>query len=246
MTAPLVSVVTVSFNASKTIRRTVDSVLAQSYPNIDYLVVDGGSTDGTREILQSYGSRLRLVSEPDYGIYDAMNKGVALAKGGWIHLLNADDWYADADALARAVPYLEDDCTNYFDILRIYQGDHTKLQSRSVRRWMLYISAFLPHPGLIVSRAQYDDVGRFDTGLKIAADHDFILRLTKRYPIRHVRSLLTCMGQGGISATDLHTSMSEFSVVIERNGLPQAAVNAIMVLRRLWWRVRASSFKDTL
>lgn len=241
MSAPRVSVVTVSYNASRTIQRTIDSVLAQSYPNIDYLVVDGGSTDGTREILESYGSRLRFVSEPDDGIYDAMNKGVALARGGWIHLLNADDWYADPDALGRAVPHLDESRTTYFDMLRVYNDGRTVLQSRLVKRWMLYVSAFLPHPGLIVARAQYDAIGPFDTTLRIAADHDFIMRLTRRFEIRHVPSLLTCMQQGGASATNLGRSMDEFALVTERNGLPAFAVRSLMVARRIWWKARAPS-----
>ena len=238
MSRPQLSVVTVSYNASKSIRRTIDSVLSQSWTNIDYVVVDGGSTDGTREILESYGPRLRFVSEPDRGIYDAMNKGIALARGDWIHILNADDWYADSSALARAVPHLDEGRATYFDMLRVYEDGHTVLQSRSVARWMLYVSAFLPHPGLIVSRAQYDAIGPFDTTLKIAADHDFIMRLTRRYPIRHVRSLLTCMAQGGASATNLRRSMDEFAVVTERNGLPAVAVHALTIARRIWWRAR--------
>lgn len=241
MNPPLVSVVTVSYNAAKTIRRTIDSVLSQSYPNFEHFVVDGGSTDGTREILESYGSRLRFVSERDKGIYDAMNKGVAAARGSWIHLLNADDWYADPDALSRAVPHLDPGRTTYFDILRVYADGREVLQSRTVRRWMLYVSAFLPHPGLIVSRAQYDAIGTFDAGLRIAADHDFILRLTRRYPIRHVQSLLACMDQGGASAIDLRRSMDEFALVTERNGAPPIAVRSLGVARRVWWRLRARS-----
>ena len=239
MSAPLVTIITVSYNASQTIRRTIDSVLGQGYPNVDYIVVDGGSTDGTREILEGYGEQLRFISEPDQGIYDAMNKGLALARGEWIHLLNADDWYADGDALARAVPRLDADSANYFDMLRVYGDGRTVLQSRSVKRWMLYISAFLPHPALIVSRAQYNAIGLFDANLKIASDHDFILRLTKRFPIRHERILLTCMDQGGISATDLQLSMREFAEVTRRNGLPALAVHVLRLLRFVWWRARS-------
>lgn len=239
MSTPGISVVTVCFNAARTIRRTIDSVLAQTVSGVEYLVVDGGSTDGTMAILESYGTRLKFVSEPDKGIYDAMNKGVALARGGWIHLLNADDWYASPDALAHAVPHLDPGRTNYFDLLRVYEDGSTVLQGRDVKRWMLYISAFLPHPSLIVSREQYDRVGVFDTNLRIAADHDFILRLTRRYPINHVPLLLTCMDQGGVSATDLKRSMNEFAMVTRRNGLPTYAVNSISGIRRLWWRIRS-------
>lgn len=238
MSEPRISVVTVAYNAEATIRRTVESVLSQSYSNIDYLVVDGGSTDGTLDILESYRSRLRYFSEPDYGIYDAMNKGVARAVGSWIHLLNADDWYVDSNALARAVPHLDETRTTYFDMLRVFPDGRTLLQGRSVKRWMLYISAFLPHPALIVSRKQYEEIGIFDTTLRIAADHDLILRLTRRYPINHVPSLLTCMMQGGVSGRNLDLSASEFSQVVSRHGLPQPVLLMLAAIRQVWWGAR--------
>lgn len=240
MTTPDISVVTVCFNAAATIRRTIDSVLGQTGPSVEYLVVDGGSTDGTIEILQSYGTQLSYLSEPDAGIYDAMNKGVSRARGRWIHLLNADDWYAAPDALARAVPHLDPDRTTYFDLLRVYADGTTLLQSRDVKRWMLYVSAFLPHPSLIVSREQYENVGRFDPNLRIAADHDFILRLTKQYPPKHVPITLTHMAQEGLSARHLDVSMKEFATVVQRHGLPAPFVRLLTALRTVWWRARAN------
>ena len=176
---------TVCFNAEKTIRRTIDSVLAQTYPNLEYLVVDGGSTDGTLAILRSYEGRLSFTSEPDRGMYDAMNKGIRRARGKWIHLVNADDWYATPDALALAVPQLAEDRTNYFDLVRVYPDREPVLQSRTVSRWMLYIAAFLPHPTLIVSREQYERIGLYDPELRIASDHDLILRMIRYFPPKH-------------------------------------------------------------
>lgn len=239
MTSPTVSVVTVSYNAAATIQRTIESVLAQTYSQVEYLVIDGGSQDGTRDVLESYGTRLNFVSERDRGIYDAMNKGVAKAKGEWIHLLNADDWYSDPDALARAVPRLDANRTNYCDIERVYAHGLRVRQSLDVRRWMLFISAFLPHPGLFVSRGQYNAIGLYDTGFRIAADHDFLLRLTRRYPIQHVPVLLTCMDQGGLSAMDLNGSMSEFELVMRKNGMSAGAAKLLTAMRKTWWCVRA-------
>ncbi|MBZ8134255.1 glycosyltransferase family 2 protein [Afifella sp. IM 167] len=241
MSGPKLSVVTVCYNAEKTLRRTIDSVLAQSFGDFEYLVVDGGSSDGTLAILESYGSRLSFFSEPDKGIYDAMNKGVVRARGEWIHLLNADDWYVAPDVLERAVPHLDPQRTNYFDLIRVYADGSTVLQSRTVKPWMLYISAFLPHPGLIVSRQQYRSLGAFDDTLKIAADHDFILRMVKRYPVKHVPIPLTCMDQGGFSATDLAGSLDEFALVTKRHGLPSAAAEGLRLSRRLWWKARTGA-----
>lgn len=236
------SVVTVSYNASKTIKRTINSVLSQTYSNIEYIVVDGGSTDGTLKILKSQGSKISFISENDQGIYDAMNKGVKLAQGKWIHILNADDWYPDPGVVERVVPHLDPARTNYFNILRVYSNGKTILQANSVQRWMLYLSAFLPHPGLIVSREQYDKIGLYDTNFKIASDHDFILRLTKDYPIKHFDRLLTCMDQGGVSSQNLELSAHEFLMVVERHGLPEVAVNMLARLRNYWWYLKSKSF----
>ena len=88
-----VSIITVSFNAASTLKQTIESVLAQDYPNIEYWVIDGGSTDGTKELLESYGSRIHYISEPDRGIYDAFNKGLARVTGEFVGVIGADDFY---------------------------------------------------------------------------------------------------------------------------------------------------------
>jgi len=237
--APLVSVVTVCFNAAKTLRRTIESVLGQSYPRIEYIVVDGGSTDGSLEILKQYPDRIGWISEPDLGVYDAMNKGIRRARGEWIHLLNADDWYAANDALERAVPHLEEDRTTYFDLVRAYADGRRLLQSREVRPWMLYVSAFLPHPSLIVARSQYDAVGLYDTSLRIAGDHDLILRLVQRFPPKHVPLALTVMDQAGISARQLDVTLDEFAIVTRRHGLPAPLALGVRRLKSIWWKARA-------
>lgn len=237
--APLITVVTVCLNAEKTLQRTVDSVLSQTYANLEYLVVDGGSTDGTLALLHGYGERLRFISEPDRGMYDAMNKGIRLARGEWIHLLNSDDWYASPDALAKATPHLDARSTTYFDLVRSYPDRTEILQSRTVAPWMLHIAAFLPHPSLIVARAQYDQIGLYDPDLKIAADHDLILRMIRHFPPKHVPIVLTKMDQTGISARALSTSLEEFTQVSIRHGMPRPAAHLIQWMKTVWWRWRA-------
>ena len=221
MSAPLVSTVTVAFNAAATITRTIASVLAQDLPGHEYLEVDGGSTDGTLDILKSHGDRIRWVSEPDRGIYDAMNKGVRLARGQWIHLLNADDEYAAPDALSRVAARLDPGRTNYADILVVDQAGNRRLQSFRYSRLRMLYGAYVPHPGLVVSRAQYDAVGAYDTAWRIAADHDMILRLLKRYPPNHIPELLSVMHQGGASTRYLSLSASEFRDVVIAHGQPR-------------------------
>jgi glycosyltransferase involved in cell wall biosynthesis len=236
---PLVSVVTVCLNAKTTLARTIDSVLRQTYSNREHIIVDGGSNDGTLDLLQQYGHQITWISEPDSGLYSAMNKGIQLARGQWIHLLNADDYYASDDALAHGMPHIELSRTNYFDIMRRRSDGVQTLQNWTVSRWMLYISAFLPHPGLIVSRDQYDAVGLYDTNLRIAADHDLILRLVRRFPPKHIPVTLAIMDQTGLSARSLDLSLAEFATVTCRHGLPAPVAEGIRLLKVMWWKVRA-------
>lgn len=237
-TQPLVSVVTVSFNSASTIARTIESVRAQTYPNIEYIVVDGGSTDGTVDIIRANQDGItRWASEPDKGIYDAMNKGVRQATGAWIHILNSDDYYAGPDVLAQAVPLLDPLRTNYFAMWREQPDGRRDLQNWPYSRWRLFVSAFLPHPGLIVSRAQYDAEGLYDCRYRVAADHDMILRLTRRWPGLGHPVPLTVMTQGGFSEVNQGKALREFQAVTVGQGLPRPAAEAVYWFKRAWWRV---------
>lgn len=235
---PLISVITVCMNSSETIERTIKSVAAQTYPSIELIVIDGGSTDGTLTILERYHATTiaHLVVGSDNGIYDAMNKGVALATGAWIHILNSDDFYADTHVLEHAVDCLNPQRVNYFQIWRQHKDGRRDLQDWSYSRWRLFVSAFLPHPGLIVSRTQYDIVGFYDTSYRVAADHDMILRLTARWQGLKHDFPLTVMDQGGISAVRLDLSLNEFCIVTKRHGLPRLIAYLVTKFKKLWWR----------
>lgn len=238
--APLVSVVTVCFNSAKTIERTIASVAEQTHRNVEHIVIDGGSTDGTVGLIEKHrGAIAQWLSEPDGGIYDAMNKGIRRARGAWIHLLNADDFYADKDAVARATEVLDASRTNYFSIWREYSDGRRVLQDWQYRRWQLFISAFLPHPGLVVSREQYQAAGLYRSEYRVAADHDMILRLTGRWPgLRHSRPLAT-MTQGGFSEANMLTSLREFADVTAGHGLPRVAAASIRKLKQQWWKLKS-------
>jgi glycosyltransferase involved in cell wall biosynthesis len=237
MSAPLLSTVTVAFNAAATIERTIESVRAQTFRDREHLVIDGGSTDGTLAILRRHEPALRWISEPDGGIYDAMNKGVRLARGRWIHLLNADDEYAAPDVLAQAVPQLDPSRTNYTDIEIVAADGRRWVQRFPFRRWKLAYGAFLPHPGLVVARAQYEATGDYDTRLRIAADHDLILRLLRRYPPRRIPVVMTVMHQGGASARQLRRSADEFRDVAVAHGQPRWLAHALHRVKRWRWGV---------
>ncbi|MHC4052560.1 glycosyltransferase family 2 protein [Bradyrhizobium sp. 25ACV] len=235
---PVLSIVTVTYNSAATLQDTLRSVRDQSFRDYEHVIVDGGSTDGTIDMLKKAGDAVRWISEPDRGIYDAMNKGIRLARGKWIHLLNSDDYYNAHDVLARIVPRLVEDSVNYCDLVRAEPDGRRVLQRYHFKKWPLYFSAYLPHPSLIVSAKQYAEVGAYDTTFRVAADHDMILRLVERYPANHISIDMTVMRQSGVSATNLDWSMREFGMVLKKHNIPATLVSVIMAIRRIWWRIR--------
>jgi glycosyltransferase involved in cell wall biosynthesis len=235
---PLVSVITVSLNSEKSIHRTIESVVNQTYKNIEFIVIDGGSKDKTLNIIRRYNNLVKtLITEPDDGIYDAMNKGIRIANGEWIHLLNSDDYYASPTAIESAIRVLDPNYTNYFGMIRETTYHHRVLQSWKYKRWQLFISAFLPHPALIISKAQYESTGFYDTQYKIAADHDMTLRLTDRWPGKLHDFPLTVMQQGGVSEMNKLLTLREFEKITQRHGLPTIISKTLYLLKRIWWGV---------
>ncbi|WP_245448469.1 MULTISPECIES: glycosyltransferase family 2 protein [Bradyrhizobium] len=236
---PFLSIVTATYNSVSTVRDTLESVRKQTFQDFEHIVVDGGSTDGTIDVLKEYGPAIRWISEPDRGIYDAMNKGIAMSRGHWIHLLNSDDFYASNDVLGRIVPKLLPNALNYADLIRLNADGSRFSQSYRYRKWPLYLSAFLPHPSLLVSAEQYRLAGLYDASFRIAADHDLILRLLDRYPPNHIEVEMTVMRQSGVSATNLDLTMDEFGRVLRKHNVPIILIELVMGIRRIWWKMRS-------
>lgn len=230
--------VTVCYNSAQTLERTILGVIGQTYSNVEYIIIDGGSTDGTLDIIENYADRISFwCSEPDDGIYDAMNKGIARATGEWIHLLNSDDIYADAAALANIVGLLDPARTNYFSMILEKTDGSRELLEFPFAKWKLYVSAFLPHPGLVVSREQYARVGLYETKYRIAADHDFILRMLRAYPAKFEPAPFVVMRQGGRSSQNLLQTCREFMKVTIDHGLPTWLATVIYLTKRVHWRI---------
>jgi len=171
---PLVSIVTVVFNGAATLERTIQSVLAQHHPAIEYIIVDGGSNDGTLDIIRRYEDRIAYwVSERDKGIYDGMNKGVALCTGEWVGLINADDWY-DADSVSRAMSTVkgrQDINIVHGDIVLEYPNGHSKVKRARLNGFLLkYWEMVLNHPSFFVRRSYYA-THPFDITIKVSGDH---------------------------------------------------------------------------
>ena len=208
-----ISVVTVCYNAAHTLGDAVDSVLGQtSDPSapfeLEYIVVDGGSTDGTLDLLARYRNRIAtLISEPDNGLYDAMNKGIKAATGDVVAILNADDVYASTDVLARVAATFRDSGAEavYGDLNYVAADDLSKVTRRwnagtytkgAFRRgWMP------PHPALFVRRACYDRWGLFTLSLRSAADYELMLRFIHRHgmSLAYLPETLVLMRAGGVS-----------------------------------------------
>lgn len=172
-----VTVVTAAFNALEELRQTVASVQEQDVGDIEHVVVDGGSSDGTSEYLSSIGHRVRWVSETDEGIADALNKGVAIAQGDYILVLQAGDRFAAKESLTRALPYL----AKGFDIVAFEVSlldNDGRSQIRGSRPFGFRTDLRMtnPHQGMFCRRDLFERIGRFDTNLRIAMDYDFLLR----------------------------------------------------------------------
>jgi glycosyltransferase involved in cell wall biosynthesis len=234
---PAISVVTVVRNGADVLARCLESVAGQTCPGVEHVVVDGASTDGTADVLRAWNERLsHWISEPDSGIYDAMNKGIALARGEWIHILNADDRYASPSALEEALPRLDPGRTNAFPVWLDYPEGDARLH-RPVGGWRRQLlSPAMLHPGLIVHRSQYEAVGCFDTTLSLAADHDFILRLARRFPPLHHATPLVRMSLSGASTRRLWQGAAEYARVAARHGLPAPLAWTLAVGKYAWWR----------
>jgi glycosyltransferase involved in cell wall biosynthesis len=211
------SIITVSFNSEKTISDTLRSVAMQNYPDVEHIVVDAASKDGTIASVERHLRQTgRWISEPDNGLYDAMNKGIALATGDIIGLLNSDDHYADADVLARVanrfaeknvdavlcdVGFFQDGAPER--IVRRYDSGYFR-PARLGWGWMP------AHPGMFLTKAVYAEIGGYRTDYSIAADFEFVARAfgSHRATFDHLPEIAVMMRLGGVSTAGLKSKLT--------------------------------------
>ena len=210
-----ISIITATYNSAKTVRDTFESVLRQTYKDIEYIVVDGASKDETVAIIKEYEprfeGRMRWVSEPDKGLYDAMNKGLRMATGDVVGILNSDDFYTSDDALAVIAHTIQTGNVDavYGDIHYVADDDLSRCvryysSAKFTRRRML--SGYMPaHPSFYAKRSVYQKAGVFDTHFSIGADFENLLRViyVHRTPIQYIEKDFVTMRLGGASSSGL-------------------------------------------
>ena len=212
------SIVTAVRNRAGTVAATMESVRAQTWRGVEHIVVDGASTDGTLSVLNRYRDSIaQLVSEPDRGVYDALNKGIRRASGDVIGFLHSDDEYASPSALAQVAAAFEDPRVDavYGDLVYVSKNNPDQVvrywRAGAYSRPKLALGWMPPHPTFYVRRELYEQLGGFDTRYRIAADYDHMLRLLWRGAVRpaYVPQVLVRMRTGGMSNRSLFTMLQK-------------------------------------
>jgi len=245
-----VSIITVCFNSDKTIEKTIQSVISQKYKNIEYIIIDGNSSDNTSKIISKYSEYIsKYISEPDAGIYDAMNKGINCAEGDVVAILNSDDFYTDKNVISDVVELFTNQKVDivygdieYFNqshedtIVRVWVAGEYKRGS-FVRGW------HPPHPAFFAKKSMYNKYGGFDISLNISADFDLMLRFmdfNKAFSLYLNRSLVQ-MCAGGESGKSIKNIFIGNMNILKSFRKYNMKVNPLLyLLRRLLPKVIAS------
>jgi glycosyltransferase involved in cell wall biosynthesis len=226
-----VSIITICYNSQETLEDTIKSVLAQDYNDIEYIIIDGASKDNTPKIIEKYKNCIsHVTSEPDKGIYDAMNKGVEKANGDLVGILNSDDFYANNSVISNIVAAINKNNSDsiYADLVYVDRMNPKK----TIRTWRsgeykhnLFLKGWMPpHPTFFVKKWVYEKYGKYNTSLKSAADYEFMLRVLHKHGIStsYFPETITKMRTGGESNASLNNRLranSEDRKAWKLNGL---------------------------
>lgn len=242
-----ISIITVTYNSALTISDTIISVLNQDYEDIEYIVIDGGSTDGTLEIVNKYDNGVfKIISEPDKGIYDAMNKGIKIATGDIIGILNSDDFFSSNNVISKIVNIFK----NNINLDAVYGDVHfvnsdnlnkvTRYYSSRVFKPSLLKFGFMPaHPSLYVTKGIYNRFGFYKTDYKIASDFEMIARLFYKNSIKtkYLPIDIVTMRTGGVSTKNIKSKIilnKETLRACKENGIK---TNLLMILSKYFYKV---------
>lgn len=210
-----ISIITVSYNSSATIRDSINSILAQDHPDIEYIVVDGNSTDNTLEIVKSFGHQIKWISEPDNGIYDAMNKGLKIATGDVVGILNSDDFYSTNQIVSQVAAEFSDPSIDvvFGDLVFVDPQNLNKtVRKYSSAKWNpdRFAWGFMPaHPSVFIRGKYYEQFGLFKTDYKIAADYELLIRFlyVHKLKYRYLPHTMVKMRTGGVSSKNLMSNV---------------------------------------
>lgn len=224
-----ISLITVCYNSEKTIEDTLKSVLSQTYQNYEYLIIDGLSSDKTLDIIKKYESKfngkLRLISEKDKGLYDAMNKGICLAKGEIIGILNSDDMLTNPNVFQTIINTFKNNNIDgtYSDLVFFDEQLEYPVRNFIAHKQSKKLGWHPPHPTLYLKKDVYDKVGFFNLDYKIAADYDFMLRMMRsNVNLFYINDYLVKMRSGGTSTNGLQgyiKNLKEADKVLRKNNV---------------------------
>jgi len=209
-----VSILTATYNSSETLEACLQSIHSQTYPHLEHIIIDGGSTDGTLDVIKKYENKItKVISEPDHGIYDAMNKGLRLADGDIIGILNSDDMYADNSVIESVVRTITDNNVDscYGDLVYVDKDDTTKIKRQwkagEYKKEKFKTGWMPPHPAFFVKKEMYERYGYLNLDFPLAADYELMLRFLYRYGITtaYIPKILVKMRSGGTSRPGLYT-----------------------------------------
>jgi glycosyltransferase involved in cell wall biosynthesis len=210
----IISIITVSYNSAHSIKHTFDSVIKQNCPNIEHVIIDGNSNDGTLDIIKQYSLSVdypvKIVSEPDRGIYDAMSKGIDLASGKYIQFLNSDDYYANCSVLRTVKQYLLHLKIYYGNTLFLERSDNKYKVGKDCSRVSLIKKPMCAiQPAIFVPKKFYNIIGDFNFNYSIAADYDMSIRLFKQFSYCYIPVDILYLNSGGKSDIESKECLKE-------------------------------------
>jgi glycosyltransferase involved in cell wall biosynthesis len=239
-----ISIITVCYNSAATLEKTILSVAAQTYADIEYIIVDGNSKDGTVDLIKKHGDKIsKWISEPDKGLYDAMNKGIAMASGDLVGIVNSDDTFNSDTVIAQIAAFHE---ANAIDVsvgnIVQHKENGKIIRLYSSKNWTpqkLTIGFMPPHPSLFIKRELFEKYGNYTLGFKIGSDYELIVRFFLKYRVRWKYSGITTTSMlvGGLSSSGYSSYKlisKEIGKALSMNNIPYSKFK---IQSRVVWKV---------
>jgi glycosyltransferase involved in cell wall biosynthesis len=240
-----VSIITVCYNSEVTIEDTLKSIQSQTYHDIEHIVIDGGSADSTNDIINRYAESVAIhVSEPDKGLYDAMNKGIEFATGDIIGILNSDDVYATENSLSQLISGFDSSKVDavYSDLVHVSEFNLNKVtrlySSRVFNKFLIRFGFMLPHPTFYVRKTIYDKLGLYKTNYRSAADFELITRfVSNNVTLRRVPLVTIKMREGGVSSNGFRGRVQQNFEIVRACKENDIYTNILFVMLKVPYKV---------